>query len=434
MSPFLFVENRLRPADMPVRRSALFAIWLLTGLLWPAAGIAQEPGTETVPAQTEAPPPQPEAESAGQTPAGPSSVLEPEMVLEPLPGISASEMDEIRSSLSGEGGETAENGEKSAADGLDADNAAKPPFRIGIVPRGDANHFVKRLRPLQEGLGDLLGRPVEILPMTSFSAMINAHTLRRIDLGFYSASAFVAADRLCRCVEPLVKPLADDGTSAFHAVIVTRQDSNIRTIGDLEGKRIAASSFDSIGGYRIQMASLVRDGIDVGSYFKQIGMAGSGAGALLQVRDGIADAAFVWSSMTGPLASGYSRGPLAYLVRTGEIDMAEMSIIWQSKPIAHAPVVGLKSFTAEEREAVRTYLLALPESDIATYDLLDVFYGGGFKVADIDDFRGIGILADVDLRTPRAGGSIQTGSTAKPKIPVPRLRPDPQSLPQTLAQ
>ena len=97
-------------------------------------------------------------------------------------------------------------------------------------------------------------------------------------------------------------------------------------------------------------------------------------------------------------------------------------------------VVGLKSFTAEEREAVRTYLLALPESDIATYDLLDVFYGGGFKVADIDDFRGIGILADVDLRTPRAGGSIQTGSTAKPKIPVPRLRPDPQSLPQTLAQ
>jgi hypothetical protein len=128
--------------------------------------------------------------------------------------------------------------------------------------------------------------------------------------------------------------------------------------------------------------------------------------------------------MSGTLASGYSRGPLTYLVQTGELDMGEVSIIWQSKPIAHAPVVVLKSLTAAEREAVRTYLLALPESDSATYDLLDIYYGGGFKVAEIADFRGIGVLADVDLQAPVKVDPEQTGSTSRIETPVPRLRPE----------
>ncbi|HMB48639.1 MAG TPA: phosphate/phosphite/phosphonate ABC transporter substrate-binding protein, partial [Afifellaceae bacterium] len=372
-------------------RSAAFGLALSIAIVWPLSGMAQDSDPAQGPdagllgdpidilpedgANGEA-----EREEAGDVVTVPPSALQPSLDLEPLPGITQSEMDEIRTSLSGEA-----DGADGEAGNSDAGEGARTPFRIGIVPRGDSNRFLKRLQPMRDGLGDLLDRPVEILPMTSYSAMINAHTLRRIDLGFYSASAFVAADRLCRCVEPLVMPLADDGTSEFYAIIVSRQDSAIRSVSDLEGKRIAASSAASVAGYRMQVASLVRDGIEPDAFFEQIDMVGSGAEALRQVRDGLVDAAFVWSSMNGNLASGYSRGPLNYLVGTGELEMDDVSIIWQSKPIAHAPVVGLKSFSAQERKAVQTYLLALPESDTATYDLLDIYYGGGFRTADIAD-------------------------------------------------
>jgi phosphonate transport system substrate-binding protein len=393
---------------------------LLIGLAWPIAAPAQVSGEAGKPAQAGQPVPLLDEDEASAG-SGPASGTEPDLTLEPLPGVSQSEIDEIRSTLGGEGSETAGD----SADFADPDEPAKPPFRIGIVPRGDPERFVKRLQPMQEGLSDLLDRPVEILPMSTYSAMINAHTLRRIDLGFYSASAFVAADRICRCVDPLVLPMADDGTSAYYAIIVARQDSAIRAVADLEGRKIAATSADSIAGYRIQMASLISEGVEPATFFSEVEMVGSATDALLHVRDGLADAAFVWSSMTGGQASGYSRGPLAYLVGAGEIDMADLAIIWQSKPIAHAPVVVLKSLTAAERDVVRTYLLALPESDTATYDLLDVHYGGGFKAAEISDFRGVGILADVDLGPPADAGSISAGSTGAPAIPVPRNRPDP---------
>lgn len=382
-----------------VRRTVGFVFALLIAAPLAGPGFAQDSPTDLLVTQDDIEVFSPAGDEENAADAdSPAEDIFPELKLEPLPGISQSEMEEMRSSLGGDGAGT-------------GGDSAKPAFRIGIVPRGDPDRFVKQLRPLETGLSELLGRPVDILPMASYSAMINAHTLRQIDVGFYSASAFVTADHLCRCVEPIVVPAASDGTVAYYAIIVARQDSGIRAIADLEGKAVAAASEDSIAGYRMQAASLVGDGIDFRTYFSRLEMAGSATDALLRLRDGTVDAAFAWSSMAGDQRSGYSRGPLAHLVARGDLDMADIAIIWQSKPIAHAPVVGSKSLTASEREAVRTYLMALPESDTAIYDLLDPYFGGGYRAADAADFRGIGILAEIDLRGPPAVDPGNTGST-----------------------
>ncbi len=379
------------------RHLPVCGLGLLLGLNWAASGWAQEPRD-------------------------PDGAEGPGQASEVLPGVSGDELGELRALAEDEPGNGIDEGTS------EPDGAAAAPFRIGIIPRGDTTSFLKRLKPMRDGLGDLLGRPVEILPMTTFSAMIDAQSLRRIDLAFYSASAFVLADRLCRCVEPLVLPLAADGTTSYYAIVVVRSDSGIRDLAGLQGKRVVASAVQSVGGYRVQMASMIREGLDIHSHFGEIRFTGSGMEALREVRDGLAEAAFVWSSMSGRQANGYSRGPLARLVRDGELAMSEISIIWTSKPIAHAPVVGLKSLSTADRDAVRNFLLALPESDTEIYDLLDVYYGGGYTEAAISDFRGIGVLADVDLRPPRRPGS--TGSLARsaPAIPLPRIRPQPPAL------
>lgn len=389
-----------RPPGSRANRAVGLAFALLIAVPLAGPGAAQDSPTDLLVTQDDIEILSPSAgEERADDPDGPAEEIVPELKLEPLPGISQSEMEEMRSSL---GGEQA---------GLGTGDPAKPAFRIGIVPRGDPDHFVRQLRPLETGLSELLGRPVDILPMATYSAMINAHTLRQIDVGFYSASAFVTADRLCRCVEPIVVPAAGDGTVAYYAVIVARQGGAVRTLSDLQGKAVAAASEDSIAAYRVQAASLAGEGVDFRTYFSRLEMAGSATDALLLLRDGTVDAAFAWSSMTGDQSSGYSRGPLTHLVARGELDMTDFAIIWQSKPIAHAPVVGSKSLTPAEREAVRTYLMALPESDTATYDLLDPYFGGGYRAADAADFRGIGILAEIDLRGPPAADPRSAGST-----------------------
>ena len=337
----------------------------------------------------------------------------PNRPLDILPGMTGGGLDELRA-LNPE-----EATEENSTDLGISEQSAKP-FRIGLIPRGDTSRYLKRLQGMRTGLGDLLGRPVEILAMETFSAMIDAQTLRRIDLAFYSSSAFVMADQLCRCVEPLIVPLAGDGTAAFHAIIAASSKSGIRNVSDLNGKRIVASSPDSIGGYRMQMASLISEGLDVDVHFGDVQFVGSGSEALRMVRSGQADAAFSWSSMSGNQANGYTRGPLSRLVQQGEVVMDEFVIVWQSKPIAHAPVAILKSLPASDRNAAKTYLMALPESDPETYDLLDAYYGGGYREADPTDFRPISVLTDVRINTPNLNApNMNALNTNTPNINAP---------------
>lgn len=399
----------------PGPRGLSAAIFVLVLVFAAGAGHAQDSQPDVLITQDDIEVMSPSAEGGTAPDSDVVDDVVPELKLEPLPGISQSEMEEMRNNLGS--GDQLDAGDA-------ADTPAKPTFRVGIVPRGDPDRFLRRLRPLENGLSELLGRPVDVLPMATYSAMINAHTLRQIDVGFYSASAFVTADKLCRCVEPIVVPAATDGTASYYAIIVARQGSGINNTADLQGKAVAAASEDSIAGYRVQLASLAGEGIDFATFFSRVEMAGSTVDALRLLRDGQVDAAFAWSSMDGDQSAGYSRGPLAYLVGRGELDMTNIAIIWQSKSIAHAPVVGAKSLTAAEREAVKTYLLALPESDTATYDLLDPYFGGGYRPADTADFRGIGILSEVELRRPRAAEPLSTGSTDPAEASVPRLRPE----------
>ena len=293
--------------------------------------------------------------------------------------------------------------------------AAPRTFRIGIVPRGDTGAFLHALEPFRAAVAETLGRPAEILPLSNFTALIDAQALHRIDLGFYSASAFALADKACSCLDPLIAPAAADGSMAFHGIIVALRQSDIASIDDLEGLEIAAGPADSVGSRRVQMAELSAGGIDVGSYFSGVKVARNALDAILMVRDDQVDAAFAWSSLAGDAAAGYSRGPLANLVERGELSMDEIAIIWQSNPIAHAPVAVAKSLPGDVRQALADYFIRLANDDPQTYDMLDRDYGGGYRAVKRQDYAGALVLARQD----------PTVRQAEPALLTPRARPQP---------
>ena len=293
------------------------------------------------------------------------------------------------------------------------------PLRFGVLAGRSVATTMAAVGPMAKELETLLGRPIEILPLISYDAMIDAQVQRRIDGGFFSAAAFAVADARCTCLEPLAAPKASDGTLAYHAVIVTRNGSGIGSLSDLAGKTVAIGAADSLGARRMQLAGLLSEGIDPAETFGAVLEVESPETAISLVASGSADAAFGWSTLSGAVETGYSRGNLTDLVAAGHISMDQLSVIWRSPPIGHSPFAVLRTLSDEEKAEIATYLVDLSTMNPAAYDMLDPFYGGGFVAVDPQDYSGLETLLaqNIDaMRLPAA--PVTTGATAAPATGV----------------
>lgn len=293
--------------------------------------------------------------------------------------------------------------------------APPEPLRFAVLAGRSAFATLAAVGPIAEELQAILGRPVEILPLTSYGAMIDAQVQRRIDGGFYSAAAYAVADARCACLEPLVAPKASDGTLAYHAVIVARTGSGIASPSDLSGKTVALGAADSLGARRMQLAGLLSEGIDPALTFGAVLEVESPETAVSLVASGGADAGFAWSSLAGGAESGYSRGTLTNLVASGQVSMDGLSIVWRSPAIGHGPFAAMRTLSEEDKGKIEAYLLGLSATRPAAYDMLDPFYGAGYAVVDAQDYSGLETLLAQnieDLRLP--GGPATTGTTTAP--------------------
>lgn len=288
------------------------------------------------------------------------------------------------------------------------------PLRFAVLAGRSVTATLTVVGPMADQLRAALGRPVEILPMTSYDAMVDAQVQRRIDGGFYSAAAYAFAESRCRCLEPVVAPRASDGTLAYHALIVVPQGSPVRSLADLKGKTVAVGPADSIAARRMQLAGLMSDGFDPATLFGAVVDVGSADAAVRLALAGGADAAFAWSSLAGDAASGYSRGTLHDLVASGAIGSDALAIVWRSPPISHGPFAMLRSIPEPDKARVAAYLVGLSDSDPDAYDMLEPLYAGGFAAVDRSDYAGLAILAteDVDrIRLPLVPA--ETGSAGE---------------------
>ncbi|MYZ48680.1 phosphate/phosphite/phosphonate ABC transporter substrate-binding protein [Propylenella binzhouense] len=284
-------------------------------------------------------------------------------------------------------------------DGLAAASAIQrittpaPALRIGVVPRGPAAKALAALQPVRQGLERAIGRPVEILPFASYSALVDAQAERRVEVAMLSAAAFADLQARCGCAEPVAAPAAEDGGIAYYGVLIVRSDAGKTRLEDLRGARLIAGPADSIGARRLQFAALAAEGIDPASFFGAIGTVASPVEALRQVLAGKADAALGWSSMEGEAAAGYSRGTLAMLAAADPAAPSGLSVIWRTPALAHGPVAALSTLPDRDKRALASYLVGLADADPAAYHALEPLYPGGYRMVGPADYRGAELLS-----------------------------------------
>ncbi len=113
-----------------------------------------------------------------------------------------------------------------------------PPLRIALVPERDIFAQRRRYLALTDYLEDKLGRPVELITVNTYLAVLKEFADKNVDAAFLgSLVAVLTLDRLPTRV--LVKPEVDGGVSTYRGVIVVPGDSPIRDIPGLAGRSIA---------------------------------------------------------------------------------------------------------------------------------------------------------------------------------------------------
>jgi phosphate/phosphite/phosphonate ABC transporter binding protein len=155
----------------------------------------------------------------------------------------------------------------------------------------------------------------------------------------------------------------------FRGIIITRQDSAIRTLDDLKGKDVMVVSYKSAGGFLAQKLFLQEHGIDV---YRD-----------LRLREGKRQEEVILSVYRGKTEAGFVRESALDVLKE-EIDLGRIRILATTQYIANWPFAATRSADEKIVELVRKGLLELDDGNI-----LSAAQVAGFKAADDRDFDGL---------------------------------------------
>lgn len=176
---------------------------------------------------------------------------------------------------------------------------AAPPetLHIGVLALGRGSEEETRWQMVADYLQKRLGNVQVRLAMVDFDGLEDAVRGRRVDVVVTNPLDYLIMTHRMGLSAPLVSVVrAADGQSlqGYGGVILARSDrSDIRTVSDLKGRRIAAVDPRSLGGYQAQALELAKAGIRIPKDVEIIVTGLAQDNALGALQDGRADAAFV---------------------------------------------------------------------------------------------------------------------------------------------
>lgn len=265
-------------------------------------------------------------------------------------------------------------------------------LRIGVIGADNPVAAVRRMKPFADFLEKKLRIGVETVVLRSYNAVIEAQSDGRIDIATHSASTYIAARAHCSCIEAVAVPRAEDGTTHFYGVALTRKTDNVADLNDLNGRTVALGDRRATAAYRVPAAVLGLQGETISGFFGETEIHDNHVAAIEALMARRVDAVFTWSSMIGDLAAGYSRGPLRRAVMERRIKMSQIDIVWKSLPIPHGPVTIRADLPEDLKVELERRILNLHDRDADAYFALEPWFGFGLERPDAEIFTAFATL------------------------------------------
>ncbi|MEE9314497.1 MAG: phosphate/phosphite/phosphonate ABC transporter substrate-binding protein [Rhizobiaceae bacterium] len=274
-------------------------------------------------------------------------------------------------------------------------------FRVGIIGGNRPILESRRMQPFKEALQKELGVPVEVFAASDYKVLIEAHRSGRIEYAIYSASAFSAGWLLCKCIEPLVSPVAADGATGFRSILLS-SNKHTASLSSLKGKTIVIPGRKSFSGYLLPRGQLALDGVDIENAEWKIADSGNAINAIADLEGKNAAGVFGWEPYYGnsKLSLKQVKGTRALMIAKLGAGASEYPTLWQSSPISHGPHAVRKSLDGKVKALLAKFMINLNQRNFEAYGAVEPNFSGGFREVTISHYQSV-----IDL--------LRTGNNAK---------------------
>jgi phosphonate transport system substrate-binding protein len=262
-------------------------------------------------------------------------------------------------------------------------------LEVQLIPSRDAAYLDAQRLPLQNMLEAQLGMDVNVTVATDYNALIEGMASEQIHVGLLATTSYVlAADE--GYAEAILKSLRydvdDNGewlyeqplVSGYKSQLIAGVDSGIESIADLEGKKIAISSFTSTSGFVWPANLLADNGLDPESDVEWLN-AGGHDNAVLAVFNGDADAAFTFKDARTLFADESFYDDL----------MSKVVLIANTSEIPNDTISVIPNLDESLKEQVRQAFMNIVADPVGFEILQKIYNHFGYAPASDSDYDGV---------------------------------------------
>lgn len=151
--------------------------------------------------------------------------------------------------------------------------SAEGTLNVQFVPTNNDGSMEAKTGPFADYLSEKLGMDVNVTLATDYSTIVEAMASGKVVLGIMPPAAYVQArnldaaeailsSQLVKYDEDTEEPIEGEYTSTFKGEVLVKADSDMESLEDLKGKKIATLSPNSASGYIYPVAEMKDLGID----------------------------------------------------------------------------------------------------------------------------------------------------------------------------
>jgi len=254
-------------------------------------------------------------------------------------------------------------------------NAGDVPVNVGMIPDAGATQVsLEDKAPLKAYLTQTLGRPVNLILPTNYTATVESLGNGSLDFAYLGGLTYVKA-RARYGVVPLVQRSSD---LQVHSCFITSANSAIRSLDDLKGKTFAFGDINSTSGHLIPYLELRQASVDPGRDLKYR-YTGSDPATARAVESGAAD--------TGALDESVYNS----MVSEGKLDPRKVRVFYTSKPFVDYVWVARKEVDQATQEKFVQAFTSLREGQ--NDNILQILRGKNFVRANNQEYTILRLIA-----------------------------------------
>ncbi|MDQ0298140.1 phosphonate transport system substrate-binding protein [Salibacterium salarium] len=292
------------------------------------------------------------------------------------------EGDENTEDTSGDNGDTDEETTEETDSSEEAEGEELDELSVQFVPSQNADTLEAKAKPLEDLLSDELGIPVTVSVSTDYNTIVEAMDSDQVDVGFLPPTAYVLAEEQ-GAAEVILQSqrygVNDDGSPTeelvdfYKSIFIVRDDSDIESIEDLEGKSIGYQNVTSSAGFVWPAATLMDAGLDPLEDVEPVTLKGHDQ-AVISLLNGDVDAAVTFQDARNTVVGDY------------EDVFEETRIIEFTEDIPNDTVTIRPEVSEGMKDEVTDAFIAIGKDDEGREIIQDIYSHEGYVESEDSNF------------------------------------------------